>query len=74
MLEVFLFFYKGYGLFYPPNQMGLESFILCMFAILQFTRIFLGSIGNKTENPSKLLWFIIIMIFEALGYIYFMRV
>jgi transmembrane protein 216 len=50
-----VFVYKGYGLFYPPNSIILEVFLLFLFSFLQFGRISMGSSGNKTESPNTMI-------------------
>ena len=59
VIEALIFVYKGYGLFYPPNTIGIEIFLLFAFAFNQFSRIFIGSMGNKTEVTSYILWYLL---------------
>ncbi|KRX04071.1 hypothetical protein PPERSA_08286 [Pseudocohnilembus persalinus] len=71
-MEIILFFYKGYGLFYPASTMANEIVRLFFFAVISFVRIYFGGMGNKTESPKIMIGFLIISLFTLLGYFYFL--
>ncbi|CAD8151230.1 unnamed protein product [Paramecium octaurelia] len=71
IIEIIVFIYKGYGLFYPPNKIGIEIFLQFLLAFCQFPRLILGSIGNKTESPSQILWFVLLIFPCIFLYIFF---
>ncbi|CAD8154998.1 unnamed protein product [Paramecium octaurelia] len=71
IIEIIVFIYKGYGLFYPPNKIGIEIFLQFLLAFCQFPRLILGSIGNKTESPSQILWFVLLIFPCIFFYIFF---
>ena len=52
IISIGVFVYKGFGLFYPPNTIGVEVFLLIIFAIGQGVRLYVGSSGNRTESSS----------------------
>ncbi|GAQ91181.1 hypothetical protein KFL_007390050 [Klebsormidium nitens] len=56
ILTLLIFIYKGSKLPYPKHVFGLELAFLFMFLIVEPTRIFLGSKGNKTEQAGPLGW------------------
>lgn len=67
-----LFFYKGFGLYYPNSTMEVDVIILVILAICELVRLKSGSIGNKTESSAYLVWFLLIIIPSAIGFIYFL--
>jgi len=70
--ELFIFIYKGYGLYYPPEIIGLEVAGLILFWITFMGRIETGIMGNKTENSGPLSYFVILCLIGGFGYAYFM--
>ena len=54
-----LFGWKGNWLPYPGDMralLGLEIAMVIVLAIVEYTRLFLGSRGNKTETVGPLVW------------------
>lgn len=55
IIATMIYIYKGSVLVYPYNTIAPEFAGLCFFAILQYFRIFVGSMGNKSEGISATL-------------------
>lgn len=72
IMEGCIFFYKGFGLYYPNSTIEQDIIILIAFAICELIRLEMGSIGNKTESSSHIGWFLAIIIPAIAGYIYFL--
>jgi hypothetical protein len=68
-----LYCYKGYKLIYPRNAIGPEVGILIFFMILQFSRLFLGQIGNKTESQKAVIMFVVMSLPALLAAVFFVR-
>ena len=69
-----LLLYKIYLYSFPVGIFFLEVFIFGVLQIAQFTRLFLGSRGNKTESSIVTFFFILVTLVTILGNIYFVRV
>jgi len=52
--------------------MEVDVIILVILAICELVRLKSGSIGNKTESSAYLVWFLLIIIPSAIGFIYFL--
>ncbi|CAG9313898.1 unnamed protein product [Blepharisma stoltei] len=66
-----IYIYKGSYLIYPYNTIAPEYAGLCFFAVLQFFRIFVGSVANKSEGISAVLWFLALSIPAILASIFY---
>ena len=69
IIMVALFIWKGSVLPIPSEieaQFALDISLVFGLVILEYTRIFLGSRGNKTEQTAPLLWFGVLSL-PALG-------
>ena len=55
----FIVLYKSYTLIYSGSALAGELIILLIYAVLQFTRLYMGSVGNKTENVNWLVGFLL---------------
>jgi len=73
VLSLGLFFYKGYTLTYPPNALGPEVVGLIFFIILQLFRLFIGSVGNRTETAASTLWFLLLTLPSIFASVFFIR-
>ena len=71
-IEGCLFFYKGFGLYYPNTTMEVDVIILVILAICELIRLKAGAIGNKTESSTYVVWFLLIIIPSIVGFIYFL--
>lgn len=56
VLQLLLFIYKGVMLPYPTSAIGLEVAFVFAYGILQAFRLWMTSMGNKTESISLLVW------------------
>jgi len=72
VMEGFIFFYKGFGFYYPDSTISQDIIILITFGICELIRLQMGSIGNKTESSSHIGWFLVIILPAIAGYIYFL--
>ncbi|KAK3251089.1 hypothetical protein CYMTET_39564 [Cymbomonas tetramitiformis] len=72
LLQFLVFIYKGLELPYPSNNYEVEFTYLFLFAIIEPTRLFLGSKGNKTENSGPLVFSTILTVFVALFFLYYL--
>ncbi|KAM3146567.1 hypothetical protein pb186bvf_001536 [Paramecium bursaria] len=72
VLQLLIFIYKGYGLYYASNLLSLDIFILVLSAFIQYPRLELGSIGNKTESPNQIMWLLLLCFPMAFFFFYFM--
>ena len=70
--ELSLFFFKGYVLAYPGNSLTAEVIALFIYMLIQYFRIQLASIGNKSEITGLLFLFIIMTFPVLIVYIYFL--
>ncbi|OMJ77207.1 hypothetical protein SteCoe_23242 [Stentor coeruleus] len=73
LLEMFLYIIRGSFLSYPPSSLNIELAGLFFFAVVQIIRVFIGSIGNKTERADILIWGIILLIPSIFGGVFFIR-
>mmetsp|Transcript_13725 Transcript_13725/g.25888 ORF Transcript_13725/g.25888 Transcript_13725/m.25888 type:complete len:105 (+) Transcript_13725:2140-2454(+) len=73
LIELALFIYKGYTLTYPPNSIGPEIVCMFFFIALQYLRLFIGSIGNKTETVTGMAWFLGLSLPTVLACIYYLQ-
>ncbi|KAM3146568.1 hypothetical protein pb186bvf_001537 [Paramecium bursaria] len=71
LIEIVVFLYKGYALYYPQNNVGIEVFLMFLLIVMQFARLYMGRLGNLTEQSSYLLWFFILSLPCILFFIYF---
>ena len=72
-ITVVLMFYKIYLYSFPISIFFLEVLIFVVLSFLQFTRIFLGSRGNKTESSTVTFLFILLTIATIVGNFYFIE-
>ena len=71
-----LYAWKGSTLPYPDElrpMLGLEVAIVFLLAIIEYARIFLGTKGNKTEQPGPLLMSLGLGVPSMIAYVYFLR-
>ena len=66
-----LMFYKIYLFSFPLGSFFLDVLIFTIFIIVQFTRLFIGSRGNKTESFWVTSLFILLCLVTILGNLYF---
>ena len=72
-MTAILFFYKIYMFSFPIAIFFLEVLVFVVLVLLQFTRLFLGSRGNKTESSTVTFLFILLTIVTAVGNLYFLQ-
>mmetsp|Transcript_23105 Transcript_23105/g.54039 ORF Transcript_23105/g.54039 Transcript_23105/m.54039 type:complete len:144 (-) Transcript_23105:119-550(-) len=70
VVEYLVFLWKGLSLPYPPHTLGLECGLVALWAILEWARGFLGSMGNKTEQVVPTAWFLLLTLLGVLGNLY----
>ena len=66
-----LLFYKIYQFSFPIGIFFLEVLIFVLLTLVQFTRLFLGSRGNKTESSTVTFLFILLTVVTIIGNYYF---
>ena len=69
---IFMLFWKVYKFQFPIEVFFLELLIFIVLAFLQFTRLFLGSRGNKTESSTVTFLFLLITLVTFLGNFFFL--
>ncbi|GBF88318.1 transmembrane protein [Raphidocelis subcapitata] len=62
VLSVALFIYKGLALPYPPGRFAAEFTFVWLWLLVEPGRLFLGSKGNKTEQPGPLLFSLLLAV------------
>ena len=72
-ITAILLFYKIYQFSFPFGIFFLEGLIFVLLALGQFTRLFLGSRGNKTESSTVTFIFILLTLATIVGNLYFLR-
>lgn len=75
VIMLLLYIWKAVELPYPEEISGmlpLEISLLFCLALIEYTRLFLGSRGNKTEQTSPLLWFELLSLPALALDVYFM--
>ncbi|OMJ89267.1 hypothetical protein SteCoe_8655 [Stentor coeruleus] len=72
LLQLALFVYRGYTYNYKTLTIGFELLGVFLLFLLQMIRIFIGSVGNKTEEIVPLLYMLLLTIPTALGALYFL--
>lgn len=71
-----LFGWKGNWLPYPGDMralLGLEIAMVIVLGIVEYTRLFLGSRGNKTETVGPLVWSLVLSAPALVAYVYYLR-
>ena len=68
----FFMVYKVYLYTYPLHWALGELGLLILLQSLQFLRLFVGSRGNKTENPSVMFYFTMLTILTTVVACYFL--
>ena len=74
IITSFLMFWKIYRYSYPIEIFAFEILLFVILMLIQTTRIFLGSRGNKTESSTVTFFFIMLTLLAALGNLYFLQV
>merc|ERR1711865_132697 len=69
--ESFIFLYKGLHLPYPQSVIAGEVVMAFFVVCIDRMRIFLGSMGNKTEQLVPIIGSMILGAFAVVGYCYF---
>ena len=70
MLGVFI--WKGVVLPYPPgNRLAGEVVLLFAHGVVEFCRLLLGSKGNKTEQKTLILLFVVLSLVSALVNVFY---
>jgi transmembrane protein 216 len=70
--EIFCFIIKGANLLYPPDTMGVELACLVFYLFFCLGRNYIGTIGNKTETSSYLIFFLLFSFVPFFSNCYFM--
>ena len=70
-LSFFVFIYKGIVLPYPTSSYAFEYTFIFILEIVVLCKIFMGNMGNKTERPGMVAWFLLLSILVLVGYIYY---
>lgn len=78
LVALMLFVYKGSTLKYHGTTLGAEITGVFLYAVYQFSRLFLGSnyagsVANKTETVPKMIWFVVMTVPAVLGAIYYIK-
>eukprot|EP00878_Enallax_costatus_P024538 GHUV01026191.1.p1 GENE.GHUV01026191.1~~GHUV01026191.1.p1 ORF type:complete len:112 (+),score=27.33 GHUV01026191.1:288-623(+) len=60
ILSILIFIYKGNTLPYPQQKFAAEFVVQWLFLLVEPTRLFLGSKGNKTEQSGPLLFSVLL--------------
>ncbi|RKO91830.1 hypothetical protein BDK51DRAFT_39351 [Blyttiomyces helicus] len=71
ILTIALLIYKAQLLPYPPTAFPLEISGLVALGFLELARLFLGSRGNKTEEPLSVGVFLGLTVASAFGFLYY---
>ena len=74
IITSFLMFWKIYRYSYPIEIFAFEILLFVILMLIQTTRIFLGSRGNKTESSTVTFFFIMLTLLAVLGNLYFLQV
>eukprot|EP00695_Tsukubamonas_globosa_P002220 TRINITY_DN3322_c0_g1_i1.p1 TRINITY_DN3322_c0_g1~~TRINITY_DN3322_c0_g1_i1.p1 ORF type:complete len:167 (+),score=35.59 TRINITY_DN3322_c0_g1_i1:68-502(+) len=73
LITISLLFYKGWVLGYPISSMIVDIIYAVLYAAVDYSRLFLGTKGNKCEELAPLVWFIFLSIPILVTNIYFMK-
>eukprot|EP00164_Ancoracysta_twista_P002961 GFYU01003943.1.p1 GENE.GFYU01003943.1~~GFYU01003943.1.p1 ORF type:complete len:169 (-),score=19.14 GFYU01003943.1:448-903(-) len=73
LVNVAIFVWKGQRLPYPDNTLGWEIVILFLYTATNSARLFLGSMGNKTEETLPMAFFILLSLLSIVGNIYYLQ-
>ena len=66
-------FWKIYQFSFPVGIFLIEMLLFVALVLVQFTRLFLGSRGNKTESSTVTFIFLILTVGTIIGNLYFLR-
>merc|ERR1712100_646361 len=69
----FIFIYKGLNLPYPQSIIAGEIIMVFLLATIDRMRLFMSSLGNKTERLGPIVGAVILGAFAIAGYCYFIR-
>jgi transmembrane protein 216 len=67
-----LLFYKTYAFTFPALRFSIEILALVVLQVIQFTRIYVGSRGNKLESSGTTALFILMTLGSMVGVVYFL--
>eukprot|EP00656_Telonema_subtile_P005855 TRINITY_DN1267_c0_g1_i1.p2 TRINITY_DN1267_c0_g1~~TRINITY_DN1267_c0_g1_i1.p2 ORF type:complete len:104 (+),score=25.02 TRINITY_DN1267_c0_g1_i1:237-548(+) len=73
IFEFFIFIYKGLNLPYPQSIIAGEFIMLFLVACTDRMRLFMSSLGNKTERMGPMIAAMVLALFAVVGYAYFIR-
>jgi len=73
IIEIFAYIYKKAILPYPTNIFGWEISALVFLSIVDMSRLALGSKGNKTQDITLMVIFLILTVPSLLGSIFFLK-
>ncbi len=73
MLSFLLLFYKGYIFSYVAGYFVVEILGICALVVLQFTRLFIGSKGNKIESSKIMVMFLLCTVITCAANIYYIQ-
>ncbi|CAM9738387.1 unnamed protein product [Phaeothamnion confervicola] len=70
LINICLYIYKDYKYYFPSKDLGLELSCVCLYALLQWARLFSTSKGNKTEALQPLLLSLVLTVPVVLLYVF----
>lgn len=73
LLELALFIYRGYTLNYSIVTIAFEVLGVFLLFLTQMFRLYLGCVGNKTEEITPLFYMILLTFLTTTGAIYYLR-
>lgn len=73
VLEILVFIWKGWTLPYPSRNFGFEFAFCWIFPLVEVPRLFLMSMGNKTERAAPLFYSYVLALPLIGLYIYFLQ-
>eukprot|EP00658_Telonema_sp_P-2_P000860 TRINITY_DN10316_c0_g1_i2.p1 TRINITY_DN10316_c0_g1~~TRINITY_DN10316_c0_g1_i2.p1 ORF type:complete len:135 (+),score=27.68 TRINITY_DN10316_c0_g1_i2:218-622(+) len=71
LFEFFIFIYKGLHLPYPKSMIAGEIIVLFLLLFIDRMRLFMSSMGNKTERLGPLVGSVILGAIAMFGFAYF---
>lgn len=73
VISILVFVYKGVTLPYPQHRFAAEFAIQWLFLLVEPSRLFLGSKGNKTEQSAPLLFSILLSLPMVAFFVYYLK-
>ena len=73
VVSILLYIYKGLSLPYRNAGLGFELTFLVVYAMIDWGRLYLGSLGNLTETAKPLAVFVVLSLPLIFANVFFLR-